>query len=247
MQELAKKEVIQQLREKISTWEGFKKQQNTEEKTDFGLQMLESAFPHATFPIGAVHEFISPNAAAAVASNGFISGILRTLMRDQLYCLWVSTKRSLFPPALAYFGIPPHQVIFVDVRRDKDALWVMEQGLQCTALAAVVAELSEITFAQSQRLQLAVEKSQVTGFVHRKRPHRTGPLACISRWRIRPIPSHNPGLLPGVGFPIWEVHLEKIRNGRPGKWHIGWQNRCFIDARHQQASQNSNFTQERYA
>ena len=247
MQEAAKKEVIQQLRENISIWEGFKQQQITEEKIDFGLHRLESAFPSSTFPLGTVHEFISPNAASAVASNGFISGILRTLMRDGMYCLWVSTKRNLFPPALAHFGVPPHQVIFVDVRRDKDALWVMEQGLQCAALAAVVAELSEITFAQSQRLQLAVEKSRVTGFVHRRRPQRTTPLACVSRWRIRPVASHNPDQLPGVGFPIWQVHLEKIRNGRPGKWHIGWQNGSFIAPQHQQAIQKPKTTQERYA
>src|SRR5690606_18931399 len=99
------------------------------------------------------------------------------------FCLWVSTGRSLFPPALAFFGIEPQHIIFIDVKRDKDALWVMEQGLKCKALAAVVAELQEVSFAQSQRLQLAVEKSRVTGFLHRRRPRRENTLACVSRFR----------------------------------------------------------------
>jgi protein ImuA len=197
--------------------------------------------------MGTVHEFISPTAATAVVSNGFISGILATLMKSGLYCLWVSTKRSLFPPALHYFGIAPHQVIFVDVKRDKDALWVMEQGLRCTALAAVVAELSEINFTQSQRLQLAVEQSKVTGFIHRKRPQRTSPLACVARWHIKPIASQITDGLPGVGHPAWEVHLEKIRNGRPGKWHIGWQNNHFVPIYQNTTTKSILFTKERYA
>lgn len=227
MKELGgKKEVIRQLREKIMTMEGFSSGMEGQ-RLDFGLGSMNAAFPGSTFPTGTVHEFVSSTEACAAASNGFLSGLLHVLMKKGGSCLWISKRRKLFPPALKFFGIEPHRIIFIDVRRDKDALWVMEQGLKCKTLAAVVAELKDISFAESRRLQLAVEDSRVTGFVHRCRPGIMSTLACVSRWRISPLPSQPDGKLPGVGFPRWEVELEKIRNGRPGRWQLEWQAGAF--------------------
>jgi len=141
-------------------------------------------------------------------------------------CLWISAKRKLFAPGLKFFGVEPHRIIFIDVKREKEALWVMEQGLKCNSLAAVVAELRDISFAESRRLQLAVETSKVTGFLHRQRPRIENTLACVSRWEIRPLASQT-GELPGVGFPCLEVELVKIRNGRPGIWQFEWKNGTF--------------------
>ncbi len=244
----SKSEIIKGLREKILVMEGFKSTSLDTENTDFGLNAMASAFPFGTFPTGAVHELISPTAACATAANGFVSGLLSTLMTDNLSCVWVSTKRSLFPAALTNFYIEPDRIIFVDVKTDKDALWVMEQALKCNALAAVVAELSgEVTFAQSQRLQLAVEESKVTGFLHRKRPRRENTLACVSRWKIRPVASLVYDGLPGVGLPIWNVQLEKIRNGRPGSWIFGWKDGTFISIQPQVEIGSTKTKIERYA
>lgn len=227
MEGLAKKEMVRELREQLMALQGFKRPVIGEAAPDFGLKAMASAFPCGLMPTGAVHEFISPTAACATATNGFVAGLLSTLMTDNLSCVWVSTKRSLFPPGLTYFGIAPHNIIFIDVKKDKDALWVAEQALKCNALVAVVAELGELTFTQSQRLQLAVEDSKVTGFLHRKRPRTENTLACMSRWKIRPVASHTAGNLPGVGLPVWEVRLEKIRNGKPGIWYYGWKDGIF--------------------
>jgi len=223
-----KKEIIQNLREKIMLMEGFKGNIMEVDRSSFGLEEMAPAFPRGIFPTGTVHEFISPTAACATASNGFISGLLSGMVKNGMFCLWVSTGRSLFPPALKAFGLDPHQVIFIDVSFDKDVLWVMEQGLKCDALVAVVAELGEVSFAESQRLQLAVEKSRVTGFLHRRRPRRRQALACAARWRVKPVASKVPDGMPGVGHPVWEVELEKIRNGKPGKWRMGWRGGAFV-------------------
>lgn len=228
MKGLAKKEVISELREKLLVWEGFRRNTQEADQPDFGLAAMASAFPCGVLPTGAVHEFISPTAACATATNGFVCGLLAPLMANNMPCLWVSTKRSIFPVGLSYFGIEPHRIIFVDVQKDADALWVMEQGLKCNALAAVIGELNEVSFAQSQRLQIAVEKSRVTGFLHRKRPRREHTLSCVSRWKIKPSTSRDTDDFPGVGFPIWEVRLERIRNGKPGTWLFGWQDGKFI-------------------
>lgn len=227
MSELAeKKEIIRQLKKTILSLEGFSIGSDSR-RHDFGMGAMNAAFPGGTFPVGVIHEFVSPTEACAAAANGFLTGLLSSLMKKEGVCLWISTGCKLFPPALKFFGIEPHQVVFVDVKRGKDALWVMEQGLKCNALAAVVAELRDISFAESRRLQLAVETSKVTGFLHRHQPRVLNTLACVSRWKIRPLASSTGGL-PGVGFPCLEVELVKIRNGKPGIWQFEWKNGTFM-------------------
>lgn len=226
MNELAeKKEVIRQLKEKILSLEGFNTGSDSR-LLDFGLGPMNAAFPGGAFPVGAIHEFISPTETCAAAANGFLAGLLSTLMKKGGNCLWISAGRKLFAPGLKFFGVEPHRVIFIDVKREKEALWVMEQGLKCNSLAAVVAELRDISFAESRRLQLAVETSKVTGFLHRQGSRMENTLACVSRWKIRPLASLA-GELPGVGFPCLEVELVKIRNGRPGIWQFEWKNGTF--------------------
>lgn len=228
MEGLTKQNIINALRKEIWQLQGLPVQDWERDIWNGGLAALADSLPYGALPLAVVHEFISPTAACATATNGFIAALLLSLMKNNKPCLWVSTQRSLFPPGLTAFGIAPHDIIFIDVRKDKDALWVMEQALQCNALAAVVAELGELSFAQSQRLQLVVETSSVTGLLHRKRPRNLHNLACVSRWRIKPIASMVEHTLPGLGFPAWEVRLEKMRGGRPGLWHLGWQNSRFV-------------------
>ncbi|MFD2556955.1 ImuA family protein [Sphingobacterium tabacisoli] len=247
MEGTAKQEVIRQLQEKILKLEGFKPHTGILNRIDFGLADIESAFPFGTFPTAAVHEFISPTAVHATATNGFIASIVAKLMHAGNFCLWISTKRSLSPIGLTHFGIAPHQVIFVDITQHKDALWVMEQALKCNALAAVVAEMEEVSFSESQRLQLAVEKSNVTGFLHRRRPRHENTLACVSRWKIRSIASRVPDGLPGVGYPTWEVSLEKVRNGRPGKWQVSWQNNQLVHLSKEAITRTARPNHEQYA
>lgn len=105
---------------------------------------------------------------------------------------------------------------------DREVLWALEEALKCKALAAVVGELREISFTQSRRLQLAVEQSHVTGFLHRYAPRLENTVACVSRWKITSLPSVLDDKLPGVGAPRWNVHLLKARNGKPGSWQVEW-------------------------
>ena len=163
----------------------------------------------------------------AAATSGFLSGILGCLMQEGGICIWISTHRMIFPPALQHFGIAPDQVVFVDVSRDKDALWAMEEALKCNGLAAVVGELKEISFTASRRLQLAVEQSKVTGFVHRHQPRQLTSTTCVARWQITPLVSEQEERMPGPGFPSWQVALLKMRSGKPGTWRLTWYDNRF--------------------
>ncbi|MBO9728965.1 MAG: Error-prone repair protein ImuA [Chitinophaga sp.] len=216
-----KADIIAQLQKDILLLQGLKPTLNSA-AVDVGLGPIKNAFPNHSFPTGAVHEFISTAAEDAAATTGFISGLTGCLMAGGGICLWVSTSRTIFPPALMSFGITPDQVIFVDLQRDKDALWAIEEALKCEGLAAVIGEIRELSFTNSRRLQLAVEQSRVTGFIHRHQPRSVGTTTCVSRWKITPLQSEAIDHMPGVGFPRWNVELQKIRHGQPGRWQVEW-------------------------
>jgi protein ImuA len=222
-----KKDIISQLRKDILLWEGFKPPATAGADT-FGLGPLESAFPNDIFPTGTIHEMICPTPEQAAATGGFMSGLLASLMDHESACLWIGTTRKLFPPALMAFDVEPDRVIFVDLQREKDVLWAMEEALKCEGLAAVVAEVREISFMQSRRLQLAVENSKVTGFILRNDPRKLGTNTCVARWQISSLPSELEDGLPGVGFPRWQVELLRVRNGNPGCWRLEWMDGHFV-------------------
>lgn len=193
-----------------------------------GLGPLENAFPNQVFPKACVHEFVCASTEQAAASGGLVTGLLSALMKNDGICVWIGRARHLFAPALAAFGVQPHRVIFISLVKDCDTLWVMEEALKCTGLAAVVCEIREMNFRQSQRLQMAVEHSRVTGFVLRNALNRLGSTACAARWQVSPLPSTNLNGLPGLGFLRWQIDLLKVRNGHTGRWALEWNEGKFV-------------------
>lgn len=214
------RDIINRLRQDILRLQGVAPPD--EMAARIGLGPVEHAFPHAAFPAFGVHEFISGSWEESAATCGFIGGLLAKLMDGGGVCLWVSTSGLLFPPALRAFGVAPDRVIFVEVAREQDVLWATEEALKCNSLVAVVAELGDMDFVQSRRLQLVVEKSRLTGLILRSSRRAIGTTSCVARWRITPLPSVSPQGMPGIGFPQWRVELLKVRNGTPGCWQVKW-------------------------
>jgi protein ImuA len=223
----SKQDIISKLRKDILHWEGFRPPQPGN-AGGFGLGPIETAFPNGVFPTGTIHEMLCPAPEQSAATAGFIGGILAVLMKKGGACLWISTMEKLFPASLMAFNMEPDRVIFVDLKKEKDVLWVMEEALKCEGLAAVIAELQDISFAQSRRLQLAVESSKVTGFLLRSDTRKVGTTTCVARWQISHLPSEAEDGLPGVGFPRWQVDLLKVRNGNPGSWQVEWKDGSFV-------------------
>jgi protein ImuA len=216
-----KKDIITRLKREILPLGGLKGPL-TGEELDLGLGILNVSFPNGYFPLGAVHEFISEDLESSAATSGFISGILGDLMKKGGAVIWISSSRTLFPPALKLFGIDPERIVFIDLFKERDVLWAIEEALKCCGLAAVVGEIPEFSFTASRRFQLAVEQSRVTGFILRSKPRNLNANALVSRWKIKSLPSESYEDLPGLGFPRWNVELIKIRNGKPGSWQMEW-------------------------
>jgi protein ImuA len=218
-------DIVKSLQSEILRMEGFKPAGSS--GMDMGLGVINEAFPNGVFPQGAVHEFLSGKPEDDAATSGFITGLLATLMDSKGTAMWISSCRTIYPPALKFFGVQPDRVIFADLCRERDVLWAMEEALKCGALTAVVADLPDLSFIASRRLQLAVEQSMVTGFVIRHNVRKAGVTASVSRWRITSVPGEQIDDLPGLGFPQWKVELLRIRNGKSGAWDVRWMNGRF--------------------
>ena len=217
----AKTDIITRLKMDILPLEGIRMSM-AGEGFDTGLGPMNRAFPQGSFPLGAIHEFISNGPESATATAGFISALASPLMKKGGAGIWIGSSGKIFPPALQQFGIDPARIIFIDLHKEKDLLWAVEEALKCHGLAAVVAEVPSLSFTNSRRFQLAVEQSQVTGFIHRSNPRILNTNASVSRWKINPLPSDTYDALPGLGYPRWNVELLKIRNGKPGAWQMEW-------------------------
>lgn len=231
-----KKEILQKLQESIDALQGFGKLSDKAPIASFGP--FDTAFRGGVFPTGTVHEFLSYQDQDAASTSGFMAALMGKLMKKDGLCLWVGANRKLFPGGLVHFGLAPEQVVFIEVFKQKDILWAIEEGLKCEAVVTVIGEVAELDFTQSQRLLLAVERSGVNGFIHRHQPRHENTVACTTRWKISAMESVDYGL-PGLGHTCWNVKLLKVRNGRPGSWQLGWFDSDFIPLEKQILSQPS--------
>src|SRR4051812_3423479 len=90
--------ILAALQNEILRLQGFKT--NGNDKVDVGLGPINDAFPNSSFPLNAVHEFLSAKVEDSAATSGFVAGLLSALMRENGVALWISESRTLFPPAL---------------------------------------------------------------------------------------------------------------------------------------------------
>jgi protein ImuA len=218
--------IIDQLRKDILSLHGFVKPERRDDLL-MGLGPINDAFPNQHFPLQAVHEFLTTTAEDTASTCGFIVGMLSTIMRRRGVVVWVGSKLQVFPHAFKAFGIDPDKIIFISPGREKDVLWAVEESLKCEGLSAVVGEVQGLSFDASRRLQLAVEKSHVTGFIINQSTKPVNATTCVSRWKISPLSSAVHDHMPGVGFPRWHVELLKVRNGRTGAWQVEWKSGKF--------------------
>jgi protein ImuA len=118
-------------------------------------------------------------------------------------------------------GLSPARLVVLKVPRPRDALWAMEEALQCRAAGAVVAEL---------RLALAAGAGGGLGLLLRHRPNRE-PNAAMTRWEVASSSGERDGF-GGLALPTFAVSLVKNRHGPTGQWRLSWDHheRVFVPA-----------------
>jgi protein ImuA len=222
-----KNDTFEKLKQELLSFSGYKANLNSHSAISLGP--IDQAFPNNTFPIGGLHEFLSVSQEDSAATYGFVMAVVAKIVQTGGVVLWISTSRLAFPPALLVFGIKPDHVIFLDLEKERDCLWAMEEGLKCEGLSAIVCEMKQVDFTASRRFQLAVEQSGVTGFLLRHQVRLPSSIAALTRWKVSPLQSELPYDIPGLGAPRWKVELQKVRNGKPGLWNIEFSHKEFIE------------------
>jgi protein ImuA len=219
-----KQEILNGLRKQILLMEGFKEPVLAEKPR---LGRINEAFPNSVFPFSALHEFFCYNQEEIAASSAFIAGLISSRVSRLATVVWIGSSIKVFPPSLKWFGIEPHCVVFLHVKKEKDIPWALHEALTCSSLSAVVGELPEMSITASRRFQLAIEEACVGCFILRRNPKNLLTTA-VSRWHIQPLPSLTEEGFPGLGHPRWKVNLLKVRNGKTGSWDVEWRSNGFL-------------------
>jgi protein ImuA len=214
--------IIAQLQRQILLLTGSKQLPNINHAQK--LPFFAGHMPNGCFPLGAVHQFSCANPEAQAASTAFIAAIQSSLFATSAVTVCISQRQTIYPPALRLFNLQPQQFIFITPKNNTQCLWATEEALQCPGVTSVITNITDCTFTQSRRLQLAVEKSSVTGFILTPQQKAAQNNACFSKWQIQQLPSQAIEGLPGVGYSQWQVNLQKIRNGKIGSWQLVWAN-----------------------
>ncbi|WP_265569424.1 ImuA family protein [Sphingomicrobium nitratireducens] len=139
--------------------------------------------------------------------------------------LWVQERMAileagrLHPPGLRC------ELVHVEARDARAALWAMEEGLRCNALAAVVGELwgapQALDFTATRRLAFAAETHGVPCFLVRLGAGAADLSGARLRWRMESAPSlANPFNPRAPGAPAWAAELFRARGIPPGRWVV---------------------------
>lgn len=166
---------------------------------------------------------------ARLALGGRTQGQTQGQTQGKAPILWVQDRLSRQESGSPYLpglpGLCGRPVIRVDVSRPADALWAMEEGLRCKALAAVIGEISgdppALNFTATKRLALRAEASKVPCWLIR-RAGSADLSAARDRWRITSLPSApHPYDPQAPGAPRWRAELFRSRHHQPGIWVTG--------------------------
>ena len=223
---------------------------------------LDAILPDGGLTRGALHEIVSPPGAQGAAA-GFSAALLGLAAADQGVVLWCrrhydgAENGELYGPGLAAFGLGPERLLEVRAGRDHDVLWALEEGLQSTALCAVLGEVSDLGFTASRRLQLAAEARGVPALVLRHNSQRQSVSAAQTRWLVASEKTrrhsragrHHRNQMPGsdqygsdhFGYDIkWKLNLLRCRGAtadlQQQDWQVEWRDGRLQDSKSGTAS-----------
>ena len=139
--------------------------------------------------------------------------------------LWVQERMAILESGRVYPpGLGCADLIHVEARDARTALWAMEEGVRCSALSAVIGELygdpTALDFTATRRLAVASERSQVPCWLVRLGGHPNLSGARM-RWRIASAPSLvNSFDMRAPGALAWDAELFRARGHQPGRWTV---------------------------
>jgi protein ImuA len=156
------------------------------------------------------------------------TGFILAQLRPGKPLLWVQERMAILEGGRVHasgLGALASELIHVEARDAKAALWAMEEGLRCSALSGVVGEIwgdpQALDFTATRRLAVAAERTGVACWL--VRPGGSASLSgARERWRLASGPSEvHPFDPKAPGSPRWTAELFRSRLRAPGTWRVG--------------------------
>jgi protein ImuA len=170
------------------------------------------------------HSTLSELFAVHPRDGGWAGFLLAQLGGDKPL-LWIQDRMAILESGRVHPpGLPGQNLIHVETRDARDALWAMEEGVRCACLSAVIGELwgdpRALDFTATRRLAVAAERSGTPCWLVRL--NGTANLSgARMRWRLGSAPSLANELDPrAAGLPVWDAELFRARGHPPGRWSI---------------------------
>jgi protein ImuA len=191
-------------------------------------------------PKAALTEIHGPETRDAGAVAGFALALLGRLVNCDPAAgpaLWIGTAQAWqeggFPYARGLqtlFGIAPQSLLFCEVPKLTDALWVAEEAARLTTLSAVVLEIrgnpQRLDLTASRRLHARAQQAAKPVLLLRQAAlaePTAAPVRLIVEPAVSALRSTLAGPLDGsIGRPAFAVSVSKSRTGRWGKFILEW-------------------------
>jgi cell division inhibitor SulA len=127
-----------------------------------GYPQLDDILPGRGWPRNAMVEIVS--AHWGMGELQLLAPLMREVIAQGKWVLWISPPYLLYGPALTQAGINTQQVLVVNLDTScKDALWSMEKALQTESCGLVLAWQNWLSNRVMRRLQLAAENGKTLG------------------------------------------------------------------------------------
>ena len=130
-----------------------------------GFDALDAALPGRGWPRGELTELLGD--ASGIGELRLVLPALAHLGASGKRLVWLAPPHVPYAPALAAAGVDLAQLVVVQPRGRREALWAAEQVLRAPASQALLAWMPRLRYAELQRLAVAAEAGGGLAFLFR--------------------------------------------------------------------------------
>ena len=190
-----------------------------------GSEALDRLLPQGGLAPGGIAEWVATSQGSGAGWLALIAArqALHSAASGQAGCgsrlVVLDAAGTFYPPAAIAMGIPAASLVLVRPAQRADFLWVADQALRCSAVAAVWGPLGEwLDPRDARRLQLAAEAGQTSALWVRPAAVADSPSFAEVRWHVSGVPAARP-LRPSAATDagrLLRVELARCRGGTSG-------------------------------
>lgn len=170
-----------------SLWRGCDMAGQGDHGHSTGFSQLDNILPGRGWPQRGLLEVITPH--WGMGELQLLIPLMRSVVEQGKWILWVSPPYLLYAPALIQAGINTDQVLLVKQDTScKDALWSMEKALQTENCGLVLAWQNWLPNKVLRRLQLAADVGNTMGVLFKHHDSEHSP--SLMRLKIEDSPSN---------------------------------------------------------